>query len=94
MRKPAVEIVKYIERDINEIVYGIEEEGIPSEQVEKSCVSEAMQTYVRVAVYVDKILVFFDKYSLEKPYIRYSPGDSLRIIGANCARLIKGSPLL
>lgn len=94
MRNPAVEIINYTEKDISEIAFGIEEEGIPKVENEKEKVDEAMLTYVRVAVCEESILVFFDKYSLEKPYIRYSPGDSLRRIGANCARLIKGSPLL
>lgn len=105
--KPSINV--YVNSDIYsqklmQILYGIEEEGIPYNIVikkETDCIdmaiSGAKASKLGVGVGVDENLaiVYYDKLKTKTPLFKVSVEDSLeefRILGKNSARLVKRMP--
>lgn len=105
--KPTIKICysKRVEKsDIDILLNGIEEEGIPFELIEKidgdvidlsyeACITSSLG--VGIGVSVDKIALHFEKLEKASPLFVInidSKKDNIRSIGANAARLVKKMP--
>jgi hypothetical protein len=110
-RRPTVRIVAChaSERDLQPILWGLEEEGIPAE-VEIALDGDAA-TLAKQAAHLsslnvgialegikDEIVLHHRDLEGESPLFRLAMRDAgavqLRILGANAARLVKGDPLI
>lgn len=89
---------------LNQICYGIEEEGIPYEVITLNANNHVEMAYaaclesrlgVGIGVANNGIALHFDKLKPEEPLFEISPHDGIekiRIIGTNGARLVKRLP--
>jgi hypothetical protein len=110
-RKPTVRIIacEADEREIQPILWGLEEEGIPAE-VENVSSGEAVvlakqaahMSALNVGIAVDgikgEIVLHHRDLAGEYPLFTLAMPDAskaqLRVLGANAARLVKGDPLI
>ncbi len=95
-----------IKGELEEILYGIEEEGLPwgiTESQEKDAkvlgyaASQSSKLGVGIGVGVDGVTLCHDKLEQYKPLFSYSLSSSrrdFRMLGMNGAKLIKGEPFV
>ena len=95
-----------IKGDFEEILYGIEEEGLPwiiieSEEKDSKILgdlaSESSKLGVGIGIGIDGVTLHYDKLEKCRPLFTYplsSTAETFRILGMNGARLIKGEPFV
>lgn len=95
-----------IKGDLEEILYGIEEEGLPwtvigskerSSKVLGNIASESSKLGVGIGIGIDGVTLHYDKLEEYKPLFTYplsSTRKAFRMLGMNGARLIKGEPFV
>ena len=95
-----------IKGDLEEILYGIEEEGLPwivigseekASKVLGNIASQSSKLGVGIGIGVDGVTLHHDKLEKYKPLFTYplsSTGKAFRMLGMNGARLIKGEPFV
>lgn len=95
-----------INGDLEEILFGIEEEGLPwivTESEEKdskvlgNIASQSSKLGVGIGIGIDGVTLHHDKLEKYKPLFTFplsSTKENFRMLGMNGARLIKGEPFV
>lgn len=95
-----------IEGNLEEILFGLEEEGLPyitTESIEKDArllgkmASSVSKLGVGIGIGRDEISLSYEKLPADKPVFIFPLNlskEKLRILGMNGARLIKGEPFI